>query len=96
MRGRAETRAEEALEEALLDQALDELGRALRLGGGHRIDDPAQRRRRGAAVEQGQRVCEQDPSRRRRRVGQDLTVAVAHAHGRPRDRLIAGEVRATQ
>ena len=48
---------------------------------------PAKRRRRRAAIQQRQRVCEQRPAGRRRRVGENLTIAVvAPSRARARSR----------
>ena len=87
------SRREEALEEARVREALEELRRALGLRRGHRVDDALQRRRRGPAVEQPERVREQRAARGGRRVGEDLAIAVAHLHRLALDRVVAGEVR---
>ena len=52
----------------------------------------AQRRRRGPAIEQRERVGEQRAAGRRRRVGEDSPVAVAHPHRLALDRAVAGEI----
>ena len=46
----------------------------------------------GSRVEQREHVGDQDPARRRRRVGEDVVAAVADADRLARDRLVGGEV----
>ena len=89
---------EEPLEEALLREPLHELRCALALSRAHRSDDGPQRRGRGVAIEQRQRVGEQRAARRRRRVGEHHAVAVgdaqrlrARSRGRRRARVALSE-----
>ncbi len=77
----------------VLGKPLDELRRALGLGGRHRLDDPAGGvGGLGPRSSSAERVGQQRPARRRRRVGEDLAVAVADPHRLALDRAVAGEV----
>ena len=83
---------EEALEKPLVAEALEEVRRALGLRCAHRLEHPVQRRRRRAAVEQGERVGEQRSPGGGRRVGQHLAIAVGHPSRLALDRPISGEI----
>ena len=77
-------------------QMVEELRRALGLRGLHRRHDRGRARRGPAALQQRQRVGDQQPARARRRVGEHLAAVVADAHRLARDRRVGREVRARQ
>src|ERR1039458_2780483 len=92
VRGCPKVSGKETLQETLLVEPFQELGRTLRLSRRHRLHDTAQGWRRGTAIQERQRVCEQRPTCRGRRVGENLTIAVADLYGLALFRAIAREV----
>ena len=92
VRGGAQARGEEAVGEARVGEAGEELGRALRVRALGDLDELERARRRRDPVEERERVGDQDPARRGRRVGEDLAPAVGDAHRLARDHRVGGEV----